>query len=481
MVRLASNSAVYGVAGILNRFASLLLLPFFTEALTTADYGVISLIGLVTTALIGIFNLGTANSIGLLYFSKTDFRSRCQVIWTGTIFLALNCVAFLTLVWWTSSQISHVVFGVKGYAPLIQLAFLSMICSVIADPFLAHLRMNNKATAYVSLTLLSFTLTSGLSVWFVLFEKVGVIGVFHAQVFGQAFLLLLSLLLIGRQLIFTFDWRLIRPLVAIGFPSVIGSFATLFLTYSDRWLIEYFLGLGQLGVYSVGISFGMFIAVLVGAFDTAWPPFFSSYLNRREEAKRVFSLVFTYFVFGFGIVSLVVFIVAKPVVSHLTAVPFHDAWMVVGFVGFSQVLYGAFSVLGTGIYFSRKLGYISLFKWIAASINIILNVILIPILDIIGAALSMVIGYLSLALMTYYMSRIEFPIDYEWQRISKFVGLFFLSVILQWFFNITFDMAIGFILNIVVFALFMLYLWSRILSFGERNFIASFVYSLKNK
>lgn len=185
--------------------------------------------------------------------------------------------------------------------------------------------------------------------------------------------------------------------------------------------------------------------------------------------------------FGFGIVALAIFIVAKPVVSLLTAEPFHEAWMVVGFVGLSQVLYGAFSILGTGIYFSRKLGYISLFKWIAAAINIGLNVILIPLLGITGAALSMLIGYLSLVIMTYFVSRLELPIDYEWRRISRYVSLFILSIMLHWFFNKTFDVMIGLVLSTFIFALFVVYLWNRILSCEERHFITSFTYNLRSK
>ncbi|MEO5328825.1 MAG: lipopolysaccharide biosynthesis protein [Magnetococcus sp. THC-1_WYH] len=481
MAKLASNSAVYGMAGILNRFASLLLLPFFTEIMTTSDYGILSLIALVTTASIGVFNLGTANSIGLLYFSQTDLHYRFQVIWTSAIFLAINCALFLALLWYISSFLGKVILGNDNYANLIQLALLSMSLSVIIDPFLAHLRMNNRAVAYVSLTLLSFGVTSGFSIWLVLFLKVGVIGILQAQFYGQALLFLLTLILVGKELKFSIDFRLIRPLVSIGFPSVIGSFATLLLVYSDRWLIEYFLGLDQLGVYSVGLSFGMFIAVLVGAFDTAWPPFFSSYVNRREEAKRVFPLVFTYFVFGFGIVTLAIFAVAKPVVCVLTAESFHEAWMVVGIVAFSQVLYGTFSVLGTGIYFSRKLGYISLLKWAVATINIVLNIILIPALGITGAAISMCVGYFLLSTITYFLSRIEFLVVYEWHRVSGYAFMLIVLMVVTWSSGYSLDMVEGSILNLFIFVLFLLYFWRWHLVSNERRFIYSTLLKLREK
>jgi len=478
-MKLASNSAVYGIAGILNRFTSVILLPFFTQALTTSDYGILSLISLLTVAAIGVFNLGTANSIGLLYFSNTELRYRSQVIWTGVILLSLNCLIFLSLLWYLSPLLSKTILGTDNQAYFIQLALLGMCCSVIVDPLLAYLRMNNKTIDYVLLALLSFFITSGLSVWFVLFLENGVIGILQAQFCGQFFLLILALIYVGKGLKFNIDYRLIWPLVSVGLPSVIGSFATLLLVYCDRWLIDRFLGLEYLGIYSVGLSFGMFIVVLVGAFDTAWPSFFSSYVNRREEAKRLFPLVLTYFVIGFGIITISIFTAAKPMVTFLTAEPFHEAWIVVGLVAFSQVIYGIFSILGTGIYFSRKLGNISLLKWLAAAINIILNLLLIPLLGIVGAAISMFMGYLSLATMTFFMSRHELELNYDWKRISKYCFFLVVIVAIQWASALLLALITSTIVNLFLLLLFMVFVWNWILTSDERHFISSFAFLLR--
>ena len=479
--KLASTSAIYGIGGILSRFAYMLLLPFFTSTLTTNDYGALSLISLVTTACQGLLNLGTSNSISILFFSTSEHRNRSQVIWTAVLLLILNCILLLALFWCASSYLSIKVLGSADYERLIQLALVSLACSVIVDPFLSYMRMNNMAVLYVSMTLLSFGVTIGISSWLVLVREVGVIGVIIAQCCGQSFLLIISLFFVGRKLLLTFDLQLIRPLVSIGFPSVVGSFATLLLTYSDRWLLERFLGLDQLGIYSVGVSFGMFVTLLTGAFDTAWSPFFTSYINKREEAGQLFPRIFTYYVFGFGTLIVLIFSIAKPLVSLLLDLSFEGAWIVVGLIALSQVMYGAFSMLSTGLYFSRSLGQISYVKWIVVTINFVLNIVLIPLMGIFGAAAAMFIGYLILTIMTYMRSQREFRISYDWRRVSNFLFPFFVVVVLIWTSCFVFTFWMSTYLNLLVAFLFVLFVWFKVLTQYEYKYIVNYLKHLLRK
>jgi O-antigen/teichoic acid export membrane protein len=428
--RLAKSSLVYGLGSILQRFSTLLLLPLFTRELSTSDYGVLSLISVVTVALLGLLNLGTANSISLLYFSEAPGKSRDAIIWTATCFLALNCALLLGLSYGLLSAAEVLLPDVAKYMPLIALALLGQSLAVIADPMLSYLRMNNRPVQYISITVSAFLLTTILSAWLVLHEGEGVLGVLIAQSVGQGALLLLSLGIIGAHLNFRINWTIVPPLVSIGFPSVIGSFATLVLSFSDRWIIEWRLGLEELGVYSIGVSFGMLMAIIVGAFDTAWPPFFASYINRREEAVKLFPRIFSYYVFGAGLMCLAFFVFARPAVILFTSTPFHSAYAVVGLVALTQALYGASSILSVGLYYAKRLGALSTIKWVVALINIGLSILFVPVLGIVGAAASLFVSYLLLLLLAYTYAQTEFHVPYEWRRVLwyLFFILFFIAV-----------------------------------------------------
>ena len=86
--RLARGSLIYGIGSVFQRFLGLLLLPFFTRVLSPQEYGVMALLGLVTVAVVGLFNLGTGSSMGVLYFEREDIGDRHKVIWSTALLLA---------------------------------------------------------------------------------------------------------------------------------------------------------------------------------------------------------------------------------------------------------------------------------------------------------------------------------------------------------------------------------------------------------
>jgi len=418
LARLAKGSLIYGIGGMLQRFMGLLLLPFFTRALTPQDYGVVALVSLIGVAMSGLFTLGTGNSMGVLYFREMDITKRPTIIWSNILLLTVNGVFWYTLVFVSAPMLSTLMFQSDRYADLIRLALLGSVFSTIADPWLAYLRMEEKASRYVVITLISSLLSIVLSIWLVLVQGLGVQGAILAGTLAQGIMLLVNWLMIGRQLLFHIDATLFLPLVRIGFPSIFGLFAFLLIDYADRQMIERLVSLDALGVYSVGYSFAMVMSIAMGAFATAWPPYFMSYLNKLDEARIVFSRVLTYYLMGFGSLIVLFFFAAKPVVLLMTAPTFHEAHLVVGLVAAAYMLKGCYMIVLPGIYFAEKLHKQSAVEWIAAIINIGLNLWLIPHLGIVGAALATFISYLSLPIFAWLVARHYLAVDYEWQRLA---------------------------------------------------------------
>jgi len=419
ITKLAKSSIVYGIGGMLQRFMGLLLLPFFTRALTPADYGVVALISLIGVAMSGLFTLGTGNSMGVIYFRELDIARRPTIIWTNTLLMAVNSLFWYTVLFLAAPVLSELMFQSDRFADLIRLALLGSVLSTIADPWLAYLRMEEKAKRYVVLTLISSILSIVLSIWFVVVQRIGVTGVFLASTLTQGIMLLVNWLVIGRQLHCKIDATLYRPLVRIGFPGIFGLFAFLLIDYADRQMIERMVSLDALGVYSVGYSFGMVMSIAVGSFATAWPPFFMSYLNKRNEARTIFARVLTYYLIGFGCLIVLFFFMAKPVVLLMTAPAFHDAYLVVGLVAAAHMLKGCYLIVLPGIYFAEKLHKQSAVEWTAAIVNIGLNFWLIPIYGIVGAALATFISYLTLPVLAWTVARHYLAVDYEWNRVAS--------------------------------------------------------------
>ena len=427
--RLAKGSFIYGVGGMLQRFIALLLLPLFTKELSPEDYGVVTLISLVGIAMSGVLTLGTANSMGLLYFREINRQKRPTIIWTNLFLMTINGGLWLIVLYLCSPSLSRWMFQTEQFADLIRLGFIGNVFITITDPFLAYLRMEEKAKQYMVLTVLGALFTISLSIYLVLWIKLGVFGLIMAGAIGSALNLGLIGVLVGRRVPFGYNPRLIIPLVRIGFPSIFGLFAFLLIDYADRQMIERMIGLSNLGVYSVGYSFGIVMAIAVGAFSTAWPPFFMSFAQKREEAREVFAQVLNYYIIFFGGLILIFYLGAKPLVLLITDTAFHESWVVIGLVAASYAFKGCYLILLPGIYFADKLGRQSVIEWIAAIINIALNFWLIPIYGIMGAALATFASYSTLPLLAWVMARQYLEVNYQWRRIFINISLIVICIL----------------------------------------------------
>ena len=145
IIRLTKGSIIYGLGGVLQRFMGLLLLPFFTHVLTPKDYGIVALISLIGVAMSGLLSLGTGNSMGLLYYREKDHYKRATIIWTNLLLLVVNGLIWYVIIFFLAPTLSDLMFQTERYTNLIRLYFLGTVFATITDPWLAYLRMEERA------------------------------------------------------------------------------------------------------------------------------------------------------------------------------------------------------------------------------------------------------------------------------------------------------------------------------------------------
>lgn len=421
--RLLRGSFVYGLGSVLQRFLSLLLLPLFTRFLQPEDYGAAALVGLLSVGVSGLFSLGTGNSLGILYFKEEDKSKRPVKIWTNVFLLMLYGALLYAIFYAFAPALSMLMFQTKEYAHLFRIALFGLLCSTVAAPLLAYFRMEEQAKTYVALTLISSLITISANIYFIVVLRLGVTGMVIAGTLANLVVFLLSILLVGRRIPFSIDATLVKPLVRIGFPSIWGMFAFMIIDYADRQMIQRMLGLDALGIYSVGYNFGMVMLICVNAFSMAWPPFFVSFISRREEAKTVFAKVLKYYLLVFGFLILAFFGFARPVITLMAAAPYWNAFVVVGMVAAAYVLKGVYLIFLPGFYFAEKLVLQTTMEWIAALTNIGLNFLLIPQFGIAGAAAATLGCYMVLPACTAFFSQKFLQVEYEWAKIFGCVAL----------------------------------------------------------
>jgi O-antigen/teichoic acid export membrane protein len=232
-----------------------------------------------------------------------------------------------------------------------------------------------------------------------------------------------SVLLVGLKWVKpAFDIKYVWPLVKLGAPLIAPVVGWYVIEYVDRLLLERLVGLTEVGVYAVGVTFGSSILLLVNAFYGAWPGFFNPFVERRDEAVLVFGRVLSYYVFVVGSICLLLFLAAKPVVLLMTAEPFHEAYKVVGLIAFAGFLRGCYLIFLPGLVFSKSTRLQASIELTAAVLNVALNLALIPFLHKEGAAIAAVAAFTLMCVMAWKYSSRELLVIYEWRRLGMFMA-----------------------------------------------------------
>jgi O-antigen/teichoic acid export membrane protein len=225
---------------------------------------------------------------------------------------------------------------------------------------------------------------------------------------------------------------LVKSLLRLGVP-LIPSFAFVFIILQgNKYILQWFGGLDAVGVYSIGFNIGMVMSLAVVAFTTAWSPYFLSFSDRHEEARVLFGRILTYYVCGFGALSLLFYIAAKPLVMLMTQPAFHDAYVVVGPSATAQVLVGAVSILLSPMFFAQEVKFITVIRAVAAIVSIVGNLLLIPAFGTIGAASGLVLGTLAMVVLqqAWNSTRRDYlAIVYQWNRVLSFGACYLLYAV----------------------------------------------------
>jgi O-antigen/teichoic acid export membrane protein len=482
ILSLGKKFLIYGVGTMLTRFINLLLLPVFTAHLSPSDYGVIALLALLSMVAMPVFNLGMGAAMGPSYFEGNGQNQKSQTVWTTFIILLVSASILVAIGWIFSKQLSLLTLDSQKYGYFVTLTLTGCAFNIISIPFINRIQFQEKAKSFVIITLLSAIASIILSVTTIVFLGWGVEGMVISQLFGQMLTFLLFFIVGARGIPFRYNQLICNELLKIGIP-LIPSFAFLFiLMQGNRYILQQISGLEQVGIYSVGFSLGIMMNMVVGGFTSAWYPFFMSYMKKQEEAKVLFGRIFTYYVFGFGILNLLFYFAAKPVVLIMTQKAFHDAYIVVGLSATASFFVGMVSLMLPAMYYNKDIAYQSLIQGIATIVAVPINIFLIYKFGILGASIGVALGYFLVTLFQIIWNKKEerryLKIHYETNRMTKFFVISIIAAIIS-LIEKDIDVYYEALLSITMLVIILLITY-KLLSTSEKLYIRNSVDIFKN-
>jgi O-antigen/teichoic acid export membrane protein len=193
------------------------------------------------------------------------------------------------------------------------------------------------------------------------------------------------------------------------------------MAVGDRFVLSRYRTLADIGLYSMGVSFGLIPKIVLGAFEYAWAPFY--YATAREpDARRVFSAITTYGVAALALMTAGLAAIARDLLDIVTRGVFVGAAGVVAWTAVGVFFYGIYLLTSIGLNITRQTQYYPVSTLAGAATNIGLNILLIPRYGIIGAAWANAAAYGLQAAIAFGLSQRLYPVDYEYGRLTRAIG-----------------------------------------------------------
>lgn len=385
--KLKSNSIIFAIGNFGSSLLSFLMIPVYTHVLSTAQYGTVDFLQTTVSLLAPLIGLSLFE--GTLRFSMDAEEDKGHVVSTSVI--ATTMLFLITI---------GVFFLVKNFFEIHYPFYLLII--LFLTIFNMMIQNYARAADYIKTYAISGVVTSCLLV----ISNIVFLVIFHQGVHGYLISIIISL--VGSILVnsfFTnfwkvfsfkkFDTPLLKRMLRYSVPLMPNSISWWLTSDISKFLIVYFIGVAANGQYALASKPGAILSLIFMIFSKSWQLSATDEINspdRNDFFSDIFSKVYE---LHFIVIAFAIALV-HPVFTLLFPASYGDAWKTVPFLLFS-VMYSNFAAFMGVTYLAKKKTLNILLSTFASGIlNVIVDIILIPRIGIIGAALGSLSAFLFL-------------------------------------------------------------------------------------
>ena len=401
--RLTQHLRNYASAGLLSALVGLCSFPLMTRSLSVADYGIVGLISSSITLFIAIGKLGMQHAVIRFYSQIKNANIAFSVYQLNSTV----CAVFLVLA--TASTALFLLVGYQVLPRFLQYPDISSLfllgsavvfVRVLSSGVMNFLRAQQRsASVSIALSLARFlNLTFIISVVLitVLDPYAVLICLFFAELAGASYAAY------QYRKDFYFDLssvtgRLARVMLFYGMPLMVLESLGLVLRLSDRYLIEAMLGVDQLGQYSASYNLTAYldIILLAALLQAVRPAYMQIWESEGAAPTHAFLSKGFHLYIVLGIPFVAMFAVTSPYLLGILAGPkYAVGTIIIPYVALSFWIEGAMYFLAAGLYIFKNTKWLMFCSLFATSVNLGLNLLLIPVYGIAGAAAVTLLSYI---------------------------------------------------------------------------------------
>lgn len=414
----------YTPAKIAPGIIGLISVPIITRLFSASDYGNYNLALaslMVLTTLFGWLTTGIVR-----FFPTYEQKNKLINFYRGTISLGIYAIIIITSVFLVILSCLKPRISFKLYYLLLISAGVFIFYSLF-EVCLGFL-MSKREAAYYSIFSIWKSLGSlVIALILIFFLKKDI----ENLLWGMIVSVIIAFPFMWKKAIgiksvlqFKIDIFLAKEITKYSLPLVIGNLAAWILSLSDRYIIQFFKGAQEVGIYSASYNISeKSITIIILLFMVAAVPISMHIWEKEGEIKsREFvTSVTRYFLIACLPAVIGLSVLSKPIINLCTAQEYHEGFRIISFVSLGAFFFGLQQRFQMGFLFYKKTHFIMLSVVVSSVLNIGLNFLFIPKYGYMAAAINTLISYILLFIAVVFLSRRFFVWEFPFKTLRKVI------------------------------------------------------------
>ncbi len=407
------RSSFYIAGDLAPKVIAFFTIPILTRILKSDEYGIIVYVNALLSIISPIFSFGSATymfkainlNVGSYYRTIKIIHTLFWSLIAGTLSLSLLLYLAFKFIPFTTH------FQLGDYALyIVSIAFFSSISNIPLN----CLRVYGKAKNYFSFNLFSTILENILIIILITQMRQGMQGWFIGK-------LITSLLYAGvicitfRKILFKkyFNKTYAYEGFLFGIPFTMGSLLFVLNNISDRFILERYITLKELGLYGLAYSIAFVIQAINSGIAKAVQP--NIIHHAKNHTGKELQLIFTDYqqlINTITFTSVICFLIAnKYIFDFIISPTYRESFNYVIFLSIAPIFLSIFNIYSSFLVARGKKMYYVYSAAFGLLANLVINILLIPEIKVFGAIIATIISYFIILIVGYYKCK----------QIAKFV------------------------------------------------------------
>lgn len=397
--KLIANSFIYVISEGINKSIPFILLPFLSYYLLPPDYGILTNFNVLIQILSVFCFSSTAAALPVMFYKLNKRNLRLYV--SNMIFLN----TFVTII-----MLIILVFLYKSIYEKLQLSFYFQFIalSVVWFTSLTNINMilwrcEEKPIMFGAYQISQSLVNGFLAVLLVIILLQGWSGRIYSYLISSVIFGFISIYILFKRhhFIFSISKEYLKHVIFFALPLIPHALSFWLKSGMDKILLTDMCGLSENGLYSVSMTMGAIVTLVLLAFNNAYLPHLFKKLNYIENSSDI-SIIshekkqlvkITYLIIGsIGFLVLFSYCISWLIIKYVYNELYIDSLKFLPYIMISQFFYGCYLMYVGYFYHTFKTKLLGIITFTLSLIQVALSFILIKWLGSLGVAVASVIG-----------------------------------------------------------------------------------------